>query len=301
MIIVLLLTNIRLPYYVNAPGGIIDISNRIEYKDKKEYKGSLNMLYVTEYIATIPTYLMTYVLDNWDLEKIENSQISNETPEEINDRIEYKEKKEYDGSLNMLYVTERVATLPTYLMSYILPNWDLESIKNSLGSGVAPILQADQIAVSNTFTSNRSISSVPFNDTNNAQITKEPTSKTVYVFGVSENQSTGYMYQQNLSTDKTTKRNKILNTIAVIFGWLGASMWLIASINEYTSLFRTSSEVAALVFSLIVVVLMVLISINKLKKYRKILSAIMLAFSVFTINVFNITAAILFLCIKKSE
>lgn len=86
MIIVLLLTNIRLPYYVNAPGGIIDISNRIEYKDKKEYKGSLNMLYVTEYIATIPTYLMTYVLDNWDLEKIENSQISNETPEEINVR-----------------------------------------------------------------------------------------------------------------------------------------------------------------------------------------------------------------------
>ena len=41
--------------------------------------------------------------------------------------------------------------------------------------------------------------------------------------------------------------------------------------------------------------------IKKLQPQQKIFSIIMLVFSVCCINVFNITAAILFLCIKKSE
>ena len=81
--VVFVISNTRLPYYISAPGGTIDISDRIEYKDKEEYKGSLNMLYVTEYIATIPLYLMSYVFDDWDLEELGKSQISDESVEEI--------------------------------------------------------------------------------------------------------------------------------------------------------------------------------------------------------------------------
>ena len=81
------LTYIRLPYYVNAPGGIIDISSRIEYDNKKNNSGSINMLYVTEYVATIPSYLLSFVLPDWDLESIKDNQVvSNETVEEINIR-----------------------------------------------------------------------------------------------------------------------------------------------------------------------------------------------------------------------
>ena len=87
---------IKLPYYVNAPGGTIDISNRISYKDKKETKGSLNMLYVTEYVASIPTYLMTYINKDWDLESIDESRVSNETVKEIN----YRNKILLENSIN---------------------------------------------------------------------------------------------------------------------------------------------------------------------------------------------------------
>lgn len=84
LIFIIVLFNIKLPYYISAPGGIIDVSNRIEYKDKKDYSGSLNMLYVTEYVAILPLYLMSYIIPNWDLESIEASQVSsNETVEEI--------------------------------------------------------------------------------------------------------------------------------------------------------------------------------------------------------------------------
>lgn len=86
IIVAILLFNIKLPYYINAPGGTIDIGDRIEYKEAKEYDGSLNMLYVTEYVATIPTYLLSHVFRDWEVEDISNSQISDETPEEINTR-----------------------------------------------------------------------------------------------------------------------------------------------------------------------------------------------------------------------
>lgn len=96
LIIVILLFNIKLPYYVSAPGGTINIEDRIVYDGAKDYEGSLNMLYVTQYVATIPTYLLSYVLDDWDLEDISSNQISNESASEI----ELRNKIMLDNSIN---------------------------------------------------------------------------------------------------------------------------------------------------------------------------------------------------------
>lgn len=86
IIIIIISFNVKLPYYVYAPGGTIDISDRIEYDEMNEYDGSLNMLYVREYEANIPVYLLSFVFRNWDLESVSRSQISNETMEEIDIR-----------------------------------------------------------------------------------------------------------------------------------------------------------------------------------------------------------------------
>ena len=96
VLLIIILFNIKLPYYVDAPGGTININNRISYDGKKEFKGSLNMLYVTEYVATIPTYLMSFVMKDWDLEDISQSRLSNETTEEI----EYRNKIMLENSIN---------------------------------------------------------------------------------------------------------------------------------------------------------------------------------------------------------
>ena len=95
-VIILVLFQIKLPYYVDTPGGTIDISDRIVYDGMKEYNGSLNMLYVTEYVATIPTYLLSYVIKDWDLEDMSLSQISNESADEI----EYRNKIMLKNSIN---------------------------------------------------------------------------------------------------------------------------------------------------------------------------------------------------------
>lgn len=86
ILIIMIISNYRLPYYVSSPGGTININNRIEYENLEEYKGSLNMLYVTQYEATIPIYLLSYIMNDWDLESIRNNQISDENHDEIDKR-----------------------------------------------------------------------------------------------------------------------------------------------------------------------------------------------------------------------
>ena len=68
---------IELPYYIEAPGGTINLSARIDDNYNRK-NGSLNMLYVTEYKGNIVTVLLSKVIKTWDLYEIKNQQISNE-------------------------------------------------------------------------------------------------------------------------------------------------------------------------------------------------------------------------------
>lgn len=106
LLLIVIVFNVKLPYYVDAPGGVIDISDRIEYEDKFFYEGSLNMLYVTEYVATIPTYIMSYILKDWDLVSIEDSRLADESTEDI----DVRNKIMLDNSVNnAMYVAYETA------------------------------------------------------------------------------------------------------------------------------------------------------------------------------------------------
>lgn len=84
--ILVLLMYIRLPYYAMAPGGTIDITDRVVMDNyTSESKGSINMLYVSEYEITPLTYVIAK-LSSWQIEKEQTRKISNETIEEINER-----------------------------------------------------------------------------------------------------------------------------------------------------------------------------------------------------------------------
>ena len=80
--------NIPLPYYISAPGGTIDIENRIKVNNKEiDKEGSLNMLYVAEYNGTVGSYIIANVLKNWAINEIgEKKIIDSETLEEISIR-----------------------------------------------------------------------------------------------------------------------------------------------------------------------------------------------------------------------
>ena len=59
-----------LPYYIYTSGGTINITDRIKLDNNKKIKGSFNLAYVKELRATIPTYLLSYVVPDWQLESI---------------------------------------------------------------------------------------------------------------------------------------------------------------------------------------------------------------------------------------
>lgn len=56
-----------LPYYIYTGGGIIDVDDKIEVEDASSSLGTFNMCYVSEIPATIPFYLLSYVIPEWDL------------------------------------------------------------------------------------------------------------------------------------------------------------------------------------------------------------------------------------------
>ena len=86
IILYLLFFIIKLPYNIELPGGILNIDSKIESDIKVKTSGTLNMAYVSEIRATIPTYLISKLNNNWDLIKMEESISSNETIEEANYR-----------------------------------------------------------------------------------------------------------------------------------------------------------------------------------------------------------------------
>lgn len=95
--ILLLLMNIHLPYYAMAPGGTINITDRVVMDNyTKDSKGGVYMLYVSEYEITPLTYIIAK-LSSWQIEKEQTRKISNETTNEIKER----EKIMRDSSLDI--------------------------------------------------------------------------------------------------------------------------------------------------------------------------------------------------------
>lgn len=82
MIVFIFVVNIELPYYIEAPGGTINLTKRIDNNYNKK-NGSLNMLYVTQYRGNVVTLLLGQIFPSWDINEISNQQISDETSHDI--------------------------------------------------------------------------------------------------------------------------------------------------------------------------------------------------------------------------
>lgn len=68
LIIIIILFTIKFPYYIDAPGGIDDVSKKIEMEGYKS-DGTFNLAYVREYRATIPTLVISLFNKDWKVMK----------------------------------------------------------------------------------------------------------------------------------------------------------------------------------------------------------------------------------------
>ena len=93
---------IKLPYYISAPGGIINVTNRVEMEGYEKEEGSLNMLYVSEYKATPVSYIWAKLF-GYDITPNENKQISNESINEIEKRSKIMRDNSLDIATMVAY------------------------------------------------------------------------------------------------------------------------------------------------------------------------------------------------------
>ena len=107
-----------LPYYIDSPGGLINLNNRIVIQDKK-INGSYSLTYVSEYRATLPILLFSWLKGDSEIFKKDDVMGKNETDKEYlkRDYLSYKSSlsnaviaaynlagKRVDISNNYLYV-----------------------------------------------------------------------------------------------------------------------------------------------------------------------------------------------------
>lgn len=175
MIILITVVNIELPYYIEAPGGTINLTKRIDENYKKE-NGSLNMLYVTEYKGNIVTVLLSKIIKSWDLFEISNQQVSNEDAHDIYVR----NKVMLDNSINN-------ATYVAY--NYAGKNLTIKEIQNIViattkdnGLKIGDIiLSIDDYEVENNKTIKEYLSSLNPGDKVNLKIKRNDKEETISI------------------------------------------------------------------------------------------------------------------------
>lgn len=127
LIFLFLLFTFELPYYIESPGGILDVSTRVKVENANKVSGSFNLAYVSEFKATLPTLIYAYFNNDWDILKKEEV-VLNETEEQIEYRnhllleeannnaiiVGFNKADEYvlvtNRKINVIYVHEQANT-----------------------------------------------------------------------------------------------------------------------------------------------------------------------------------------------
>ena len=100
---IFILLTIKLPYYIETPGGLIDTKEKVQTNEEFKLSGSLNMAYVSEIHATIPTYIYSKINKDWNAEKEEKITAGNEKIEDLEYRNKMLLKESYNTAKLVAY------------------------------------------------------------------------------------------------------------------------------------------------------------------------------------------------------
>lgn len=68
LLLITIILNIPLNYYITVGGGISDAAKRIEVEDKYKSKGSFNISYIEQLDGNILTFGLSYIIPSWERE-----------------------------------------------------------------------------------------------------------------------------------------------------------------------------------------------------------------------------------------
>lgn len=101
--VLLIVFTLEFPYYIDTPGGIIDVGDRITIKGEYQPSGSFNLAYVSELKATIPTLLLAKLKKDWDIIPKSEVVASNERVEDVTFRDQLMLKTANQNAILVAY------------------------------------------------------------------------------------------------------------------------------------------------------------------------------------------------------
>ena len=100
-----------LPYYIYTSGGLINVDSKISISNKTKSSGSYNMCYVEQLQATIPTYLLSFFMKDWEVVSYNSITLSDsETEKDVN----YRDKLYLDNANNNALISSFIAANKDY-------------------------------------------------------------------------------------------------------------------------------------------------------------------------------------------
>lgn len=106
IVLIFALFMIELPYKIYAPGGMVDLSERVSVEDGQEYDGTLGMAYVSMVKGSIPYLLLSYVIPDWDIVPESELKYDNETMEEKIEADKISTEQSIDSAIIAAYRLE---------------------------------------------------------------------------------------------------------------------------------------------------------------------------------------------------
>lgn len=96
IILFALITNLRLPYIIEAPGGAVDLTDRVIVDTDNKAQGTFNMAYVTSITGTPLSLFIAGIRSDWDIVKTSDITLDGEDYEDSveRDRLYLQEAKE---------------------------------------------------------------------------------------------------------------------------------------------------------------------------------------------------------------
>ena len=224
IIMMILIVEIELPYAIEAPGGTLNLSQKID-KNYNKKNGSLNMLYVTEYKGNIVTVLLSKIIPTWDLHKINNDNLIKESSTDIYNRNKIMLQNSIDNATYVAY-TKAGKKIDIVEKENII----IAKIKdNGLEIG-DNILSIDGIIVENINTIKEHLNELDVGDIVNIKIKRKDKEKTISI-ALDKDKILGIM----IITNYTFATDKDIN-IAFKSGVGGSSGGLILALGMYSEL-----------------------------------------------------------------
>lgn len=101
--IVLFLSLYELPYYIDAPGGLDNLNNKIKVEGGYDSKGSINLTYVREVKGTLPLLLYAKLNPDWEIHSKKSSTVGTLDYDSLMKREQILMKQSYTSAIKFAY------------------------------------------------------------------------------------------------------------------------------------------------------------------------------------------------------